>query len=332
MAKKIQQKKKETKGKEVIEKKKELKKEKKDTLKQKKVQKQKKEETEFDNENLLEDTQETYEELAKKQEEAAKVVKEVIVPKINQSQIKKAIKILSEQIKSKYSKNVDVLSNEQDELLYVNFFFDTIPIRYSIRPNPIKITNSLYSEKFNTPVCIFVKDPKSAFKELEMTFPFELKVIDISKLKLKYERFEQRRNLIKQYEIFLCDSKVYFLLKKLLGKPFYSAKKFPVPVKIDYEDKEKTQQEIIEHVKTCTFFTMSKGPIYNVKFGRQVMTEQEKIQNLNDTIEGTLPHILKYNIGQEELKMITIRGNNTVELPVYHHLKEDEIKMYLDNE
>ena len=230
---------------------------------------------------------------------------------------------------------IDYLSIDWKEkwgALDVNFFFDTIPIRYSIRPNPIKLTYPLYSEKYNTPVCIFVKDPKSAFKELEMTFPFELKVIDISKLKLKYERFEQRRNLLKQYEIFLCDSKVYFLLKKLLGKPFYSTKKFPLPVKIDYENKEKTQQEIIEHVKTCTFFTMSKGPIYNVKFGRQVMNEKEKIQNLNDTIEGTLPHILKYNIGPEELKMITIRGNNTVELPVYHHLKEDEIKMYLDNE
>lgn len=332
MAKKTQQKKKETKGKEVIEKKKEVKKEKKDPLKQKKIQKQKKEEIELENENLLEDTQETYEELAKKQEETSKVVKDVIVPKIDQNKVKKAIQVLSEQIKDKYTKKVDVLSNEQDELLYVNFIFDKIPIRYSIRPNPIKLTNSLYSEKYNTPVCIFVKDPKSAFKELEMTFPFELKVIDISKLKLKYERFEQRRNLLKQYEIFLCDSKVYFLLKKLLGKPFYSAKKFPLPIKIDYENKEKTQQEIIEHVKGCTFFTMSKGPIYNVKFGRQVMNENEKLQNLNDAIEGTLPHILKYNIDGEELKMITIRGNNTIELPVYHHLKDDEIKMYLDNE
>ena len=38
------------------------------------------------------------------------------------------------------------------------------------------------------------------------------------------------------------------------------------------------------------------------------------------------------DINYEELKTITIRGNNTIELPIYHHLKEEEIKMYLEAE
>ena len=335
MGKKTQQdSKKQKKSEEVISKKKQSKKDRKAPLKERKIQKKQEEEKEFENENenSIEETKDVQDELKIKEDESLKVVKDKIISSINQEQIKKAVKALTQIIKNRTSQNINVLSNEQDELLYVNFIFDTFPIKYSIKPNSIKISNSLYSEKYNTPVCIFVKDPKSDFKEMQLEFPFEVKVIDVTKLKVKYDRFEQRRNLLKQYEIFLCDSRIYFVLKKLLGKPFYVAKKFPIPVKIDYQEKEKTKQEIIDHVKGCTFFTMSNGPIYNVKFARQVMNEKEKVKNLNDAIQNTLPHILKYDLNYEELKTITIRGNNTIELPIYHHLKEEEIKMYLEAE
>ena len=68
------------------------------------------------------------------------MVKDKIISSINQEQIKKAVKALTQIIKNRTSQNINVLSNEQDELLYVNFIFDTFPIKYSIKPNSIKIS------------------------------------------------------------------------------------------------------------------------------------------------------------------------------------------------
>ena len=278
----------------------------------------------------IEETPESYEELQQQYTSSQNDVQNKILPNISTSQMEKAINALNTILKTKNEDTVNVLSSSQDEYYYVNFIFDKIPLKYSIRPIPIKIPNSIYSKKYSTSVCLFVKDPKSDFKDLQLEFPFNLKVIDISKLKLKYDRFEQRRNLLKEYDIFLCDARIYFVLKKFLGKPFYAAHKFPVAVKLDYTKKEETQQEIINHVEKCVFFHMSKGIIYNIKFAREVMSNEDKLSNLKEVIAETLPHILKYKLNWEDLKMINIKGNNTLELPIYNHLKEEEIKMYLD--
>ena len=278
----------------------------------------------------IEETPQSYEELQQQYASSKADVQNNILPRISAAQMEKAINALNTILQSKNEDTVNVLSSSQEEYYYVNFVFDKIPLKYSIRPIPIRIPHSVYSKAYSTSVCLIVKDPKSDFKDLQLEFPFNLKVIDISKLKLKYDRFEQRRNLLKEYDIFLCDARIYFVLKKLLGKPFYAAHKFPVAVKLDYAKKEQTQEEIINHVDKCVFFHMSKGIIYNMKFAREVMSNEDKLANLKEVIAETLPHILKYKLNWEDLKAINIKGNNTLELPIYNHLKEEEIKMYLD--
>jgi len=125
--------------------------------------------------------------------------------------LKKAIKCLKIIISDKYKNSVNLLQNEEEEFLYINLVFNKLPFRYSIRPVNIPLSQSLYGKKYNTQVCLFVKDPRSDFKELNLNadLPFKIKVLDIEKLKLKYSTFQERRNLLKQYEIFLCDYKKF---------------------------------------------------------------------------------------------------------------------------
>src|SRR5690606_21968685 len=102
------------------------------------------------------------------------------------------------------------------------------------------------------------------------------------------------------HELFLCDYKVYMLLKKLLGKPFYTAKKFPVPIKIDYTNKENIKEEITSHVEGSTHFYMGHGPNYTVKIGRSTLAKEELTQNIVDGITNTIPHILKWSVSAKK--------------------------------
>ena len=292
-------------------------------------QPKKEKETESKHHLTIEEEKNSFEELNKKYDEK-KIEVQNLSKTFDQAQFKKALAALTKIIDEKYDKTISVLTTKQDEFFYVNFIIDKLPKKFSIRPLNVELPHSIYGENFNTSVCLFVKDPKSEFKDLQIEFPFRVKVIDISKLKLKYERFEERRKLLKQYEIFLCDIRLYYVLRKLLGKPFYHANKFPLPVKLNYEDKENIKAEIERNVFKCTHFRITRGPTYAVKFARATMSQKEKIENLNSAIIGALPHILKYDTDVSELKTISVKCANTIELPIYNFLKEEEIKKYLD--
>ena len=203
-------------------------------------------------------------------------------------------------MQKKYKQGNNLLTNISDEFYYLNFAFCKLPMSFSLKPNLIQLPYSIYSQDYNSNICLIVKDPKSDFEDLDIKFPFNINVIDIEDLRIKYERFEQRRELIKQYNIFLCDARIYFALRKYLGKPFYRAKKYPIPVKLNYEKKDEIFNEITKHVNNATFFYMTHGPIYNVKFARAVMKDNEQYDNLICAIKETLPHILKYGVTVDE--------------------------------
>ena len=271
-------------------------------------------------------------ELNNKYNQNFEIVTKELMPKISDAQIEKALKALSN-YKNKINSNgtINVLGGDFDDYIYANFGFYKYPMRYSLSSAQISIENGIYGEKFSSNICLIVKNPKSDFKDLEIKFPFNLKVIDIEKLKLKYQKYEKRRELLKKYDLFLCDNRIKFVLKKLLGKCFYVSKKFPHPVSLNYEDKEKIKNDIVKIVNESTIFHMNNGPIYNIKFGRFSMNNKENIQNLKQCVEQVVPHILKYDIPLDELRNISIKGNNTVELPIFNHIKEEDLKIFTGN-
>jgi ribosome biogenesis protein UTP30 len=260
------------------------------------------------------------------------IVKKELMPQLSDSQIEKALKALVlYKNKSNSTGGINVLSGDFDDYIYINFGFTKYPMRYSLSSSQISIKNGIYNQKFSSNICLIVKNPKSDFKDLEIEFPFNLKVIDIEKLKLKYQKYEKRRELLKKYDLFLCDNRIKFVLKKLLGKCFYVSKKFPHPISMNYEDKEKIKNDIVKVVNDSTIFHMNNGPIYNIKFGRFSMTDKENIQNFKQCVEQVVPHILKYDIPLDELRNISIKGNNTIEFPIFNHIKEEDLKIFTGN-
>jgi len=231
-------------------------------------------------------------------EKALKHVEESLA--LDKSQISKAIKCIKDLISKRHQNTLNILSNEDEELIYLNFVMGKLPLKYSLRPVKIPLNKSINGINFDTRICLFVKDSKADFKQLEIDFPFKVKVIDVQKLKMKFSRFQERRNLLKQFDLFLCDYKIYFLLKKLLGKPFYVHRKYPLPIKINYEDKEEIKAEVVNNVENSGIFYMTNGPNYAFKVARYSMENDEILSNVMSSVIHVIAHIMKWGVEFEE--------------------------------
>ena len=285
-----------------------------------------------DEQNEIKEKEFNKEELNKKYELKLEQVSKDLIPKISTAQIEKALKaLISYKNKLNSSSTINVLSGDFDDYIYATFGFYKYPLRYSLAPSKIDLSTGIYAEKYNSNICLIVKNPKSDFKDLNIEFPFNMKIIDIDKLKTKYQQYSKKRELMKKYDLFLCDNRIKFVLRKLLGKCFYASKKIPYSISLNYEDKDKIKNDIIEIVNKSTIFHMNNGPIYNIKFGRFSMNLEENKNNLIECIKQIIPHILKYDIDLDELRNISIKGNNTLELPLYEHIKEGDLKIFTGN-
>ena len=285
-----------------------------------------------DEQNEIKEKEFNKEELNKKYELKFEQVSKDLMPKISTAQIEKALKaLISYKNKLNSSSAINVLSGDFDDYIYATFGFYKYPLRYSLAPSKIDLSTGIYAEKYNSNICLIVKNPKSDFKDLNIEFPFNMKIIDIEKLKTKYQQYSKKRELMKKYDLFLCDNRIKFVLRKLLGKCFYASKKIPYSISLNYEDKDKIKNDIVEIVNKSTIFHMNNGPIYNIKFGRFSMNLEENKNNLIKCIKQIIPHILKYDIDLDELRNISIKGNNTLELPLYEHIKEGDLKIFAGN-
>ena len=220
--------------------------------------------------------------------------------KIKKNQVVQAVTVLKKLVDDKFKKNFDLLARKEDEFIHLNFVFNKLPIRYSIRPTPIELPYDIYGKKYNTRVCIIVKDPRSDLKDLKIEFPFATKIFDLEKLRLKYSRFNERRNLLKDFDLFLCDSRVYMILKRFLGKPFFANKKYPIPVQLDYSKPDEIKNDITNVVNKRVAFYMTHGPNYSIKAARVVMDTEEAVNNIINVAARTISHILKWGVDFQE--------------------------------
>ncbi len=57
-------------------------------------------------------------------------------------------------------------------------------------------------------------------------------------MKRNFKQYKDKRLLVKDYDAFLSDLRIYKMLPEVLGKEFYQQKKYPAPIKVhDFEPK-----------------------------------------------------------------------------------------------
>jgi len=100
-------------------------------------------------------------------------------------QVITAAKALQKYYKSNQEKGKKNLLQEEDAYVHLNFTLTQVPAKPTPRPLQVKIAKPFNTEKHNSRVCIFVKDPETDFrKQIEnMKIPCIAEVIGFDRLK-----------------------------------------------------------------------------------------------------------------------------------------------------
>lgn len=175
---------------------------------------------------------------------------EVKRDRIDVSLVERAVQALMQHLqRSKKEQRKESLFNDEERIL-LQFSLVKIPTpsgRTAGKPTLIRIPHSLWRARGtadgdsndkveDADICIIVKDKatKANIKQMIPLFPTHLgnvkKVIPLESLRKKYTQFQQRRELLHQYTIFLADDRILPMVGSLLGKSFFQSKKQPIPV------------------------------------------------------------------------------------------------------
>ena len=162
-----------------------------------------------------------------------------------------------------------------DQAILVQFGLGLVPENPSPKPIRLLIPHALYKlsedsvdEGLEEPsVCLIVKDESKPWvQELLEQFPeqmkFVKKVLGLQSLRKKHARFQQRRELVRRYDVFMADDRILPMLTKALGKEFFHVKKQPIPVALTR--KEALPYSIIKSLQ-ATFMYMSSGTCLTVR-------------------------------------------------------------------
>lgn len=249
---------------------------------------------------------------------------------LNSDLIVKAIQSLILINDKNFKDSIDIFARKEKVPLQLNFTLSSLPNRFSPRPVSIPVTLTKELRK----VCLIIKDNfVNIWKKTNIKFDgCEVYAISYSDLKLEYSQFEQKRNLAKRFDNFICDKSLYMGLKKVLGRTFYEMKKYPFAINLSSENNEKIDEnEIkskIENIVNNVVFYMSKGPNYTVKVDYLYSDDKKLSEKVRNTIIYVLAHILKWGVSYESVKSITLKTNDSVELPIFNQLTKEEVNAY----
>ena len=147
---------------------------------------------------------------------------------VTDSQIKAAITALRKFL-DQNSKKSDLFADDASPIHLIISLQSPIGPKRN-KPKCISVPHAIYPD--STSVCLVVRDPQRTWKDKvsEEDVTCVKRVIGVDKLRRKYKPFEARRELMKQYDVFMADEAVLPILPKLLGKNFFVAKRLPLPL------------------------------------------------------------------------------------------------------
>ncbi|XP_029191869.2 ribosomal L1 domain-containing protein 1-like [Acropora millepora] len=186
------------------------------------------------------------------------------------------------------------------------------------KPKQICLPHSLHSDKVG--ICLFAKDKnysemKTMLKENDVPVN---KVIPYKKLKKKYYSFEAKRNLCALYDVFLCDEAIYHLLPQVLGKTFFSRKKYPVPIDLS-ESRLSVKQQIAGVIK-CSLLLLGHGTCSAIKVAHTRQTAEEAVENVVAAVAEITKIVPQ---GWSNIQSLNLKTTDSVALPIYNSLPDN---------
>ena len=179
-------------------------------------------------------------------------------------------------------------------------------------------------------VCLIVKeDAKPWVQEVIAQFPEHMgcvkKVLGLQSLRTKHATFQQRRELMHKYTVFLADDRILPMLTKALGSTFLRAKKQPVPVKLHTSNKTGLPVAIHKALSGTHMF-VSNGTCWTVRAGNTGMPSKKVVDNIlavcgsynKGGLEHSLGAVRKIPRQWANVRAIAVKTSSSMALPVYN--------------
>ncbi|KAH3673080.1 hypothetical protein WICMUC_003913 [Wickerhamomyces mucosus] len=214
-------------------------------------------------------------------------------------------KFINSQDESKNELFDDELKEDLELILTKKSLFTS---KVDFKPKLIQVSN--ITEFSDIPkIALFVRDDLIDSSKLEEIENSELnqyisQIISAKELHSTYKPYEKRRELFKNYDLFLADDGLVTTLPKSLGKVFYdSNNKLPIPIRVKKDVSVISILGQIKKILNSKIYRLNKSNVLNVKLGNisQINSEQ----------------ILKIINNFSELKDIFIKSNQSPSLPLY---------------
>eukprot|EP00934_Nitzschia_sp_Nitz4_P008392 Nitzschia sp. Nitz4//scaffold196_size54656//30409//32069//NITZ4_006642-RA/size54656-snap-gene-0.32-mRNA-1//-1//CDS//3329540435//8382//frame0 len=244
---------------------------------------------------------------------------------VDSALVQKAVQALLKYHEKQTADKNDILGN--DRSVQVQFTLLRTPGQASHKPTRILIPNPLFqtadaSEDLDEPeICLIVKEESKPWcQEMIEKFPEQMgcvkKVLGLDSLRKKHARYEQRRELLHKYNLFMADDRILPMLSKALGKDFYKNKKLPIPISLT---RKEALPFAIQKAMKATYMSINTGTCVTIRAGSTAMSVEQLTENINSIAEQAVP---KLPHKWANVQNIAIRTPESIALPIYSKTPE----------
>ena len=170
-------------------------------------------------------------------------------------------------------------------------------------------------------ICLIVKESSKPWcQEMIEKFPEHMgcvkKVLTLDSLRKKYTSYEQKRQLLHKYNMFMADDRILPMLSKSLGKAFIQTKRLPVPINLT---REKALPFAIQKALSATYMTVNTGTCITIRAGHTGMDPKKLVENITTITETAVPKMPRK---WANIQLIGVKTADSVSLPVYNKTPE----------
>jgi ribosome biogenesis protein UTP30 len=170
-------------------------------------------------------------------------------------------------------------------------------------------------------ICLIVKDSAKPWcQEMIENFPDHMscvkKVLTLTSLRQKYTSYEQKRELLHKFNMFMADDRILPMLSKALGKAFIQTKRLPVPINFA---RQKVLPFAIQKALSATYMTVNTGTCITIRAGHTGMNVRNLVENISAIAAGAIPKIPRK---WANVQSIGIKTADSISLPVYNKTPE----------
>ncbi|KAI8078656.1 ribosomal protein L1p/L10e family-domain-containing protein [Halteromyces radiatus] len=233
--------------------------------------------------------------------------------KIDYQQAEKAVKALKEYI-SRNTEN-DLLGS--DHGVWIDLTVAKMPVDKTHRRHTIALPHSILPE--DASICLIVQDRPQNYQEKLEQLKLDRKttVYSAKQFRETFARFEARRQIARQFGLFLVDACLAPKINSLFGKSFTSMNKHPMIVNVSANNKMlKDDDQLKQNIQTAINYTTSLESATDrksVKFGLTKLSEKQLVENFKVVVEDMIKDLV-----WEHILQISIRADRTPSLPIYN--------------